>query len=411
MTIGNWNGESCSQVGKSCSQVHLPVLSDTLHDGQSSNDEEDSSQNFKLLYLRSELLRTESLINEVWGMDENRRLHIDLICSKVDFRQEQRKKKQEQQQQQDEAEECAPGTPPKVHAVKETQTICDNVGGSCTMCSINMGEKEGQAEESSVSAKDCCSEEENKDTSTGIGQGCTVDSEETVRAVNPSTQDMVGATSSSVADDHSPCTNDIGAAGEVRNTPSIALDSPDLFARIANKFHADDLGDQKGTSPPKRVTRSQLREANVSSSAEKPANEMIVSTPGVAVASKISSRVSTRSRKKKETVPALLHVVSEKAVDGSGAAKYTEPENGEESDGDEAVDQTNTNVPDTPVSSASTANDHVKKSTSSRAAAIRREKQDKKNKRKKRITGGDTSALCCTFKAPVLKNNKRQRRR
>ena len=358
-----------------------------------TNAEEASPQNFRRLYLRSELLRTGNLLNEIWAMDENRRLQVDLICSRVDLREEQKKTYQQQV-----VEECGPVAPTKVLVTQETQTTLDSYGYNDTI--IAMTEEclqAGREEDTSIiNAFDT-----DLKCATLTPKVLVCDSGETVMADSPNGDGRIASVDAAIYD-QSLCVDATfvdadskkieNAEENVRNTPRTALDSPDLFARIANKFNENYTEDHTRRQ---RLGASGRGEQTIDLSSECDAE-----AGNNGIISRVSTVVSTRSRKRKENEAAL----SNEGKGGPTAVEYNDsPECNKRNGGDDAGH----NVNKTLLPSSSNVNNVV----TSRESPRRRDNQEKNDKRKKRIKGSKTSFLYCTSKAPVLKNDKRQSRR
>ena len=358
----------------------------TSYDDDNKNDEE---KDYKPLYLRSEMRRTEALLNEFWSEEASRKLRIALIHKDVQLYQQQHKMKRILQSQSIAVESSTSSATSSTSMSSQTQSV--NKTSKDTQTDLHDGE---QNEKSStvINRED----EEDKDTATEMDEATEeVSTEETSSVVDESPptsnadlaieMELNGdkdtkeeeidnelicdgkqeSQASAKEETKEQCPQDTdeedGADQEVQesgskeaSTPSIAMDSPDFMSKIAMRFKAlddDEFINETATSPQVDVADEPMSKDDAEGQAE---GECDVSI---------------------------------------GAEDDAEEPNSDNT-GDDDTNEAEMNA----MSAQPATRPRIIKAVN-------------KDKRKKRVTGGGTSTLYATFKPPQLKNNKRQRRR
>ena len=394
--------------------VERPSFLDEKDDvcSSSTNDED---ADYKLLYLRSEMLRTEALLKDFWTEEATRKLRIELIQKDVElYEQKYKMKRLLQSQSESSTLAMAPASTSTSSSLtepvdtnmtyQETQTeifeeehdgMSDNSpSAACTEDNkeeVDAAlEKNELLEEPSTSTAEICDAVDKSPTNNNTGMDIDVGLDENkadakVEVGNELTGDgqqkedeslKEEETDNSKADEE--CAQDSGedqddgnndeedAENRRASTPLIAMDSPDFMSKIAMRFEAlDDEFDETKSTAADETKPGEDTEAQVDHMADTPIEE-----------------------------------------DGNNDSQDSTSA-GDVSDegGDEDVDTL-----DTSVSSDTTAKPRINGRAETRPRA-KAAVAARKDKRKKRVTGGGTSTLYSTFKPPQLKNNKRQRRR
>ena len=228
----------------------LDVVVTTSDDNQ--NDEE---KDYKPLYLRSEMLRTEALLKEFWSEEASRKLRIALIHKDVQLYQQQHKMKRILQSQS-----IIPVESSTSSAASSTSTSSQTelVNKTSKETQTDLHEEEQNEKSSTVNNRE---DEEDKDTASEMA------TEETSNVVDesPPTSNAdlaietelirVGKQESQAPakeETKEQCPQDTdeedqGADQEEQeserkeaSTPSIAMDSPDFMSKIAMRFKALD---------------------------------------------------------------------------------------------------------------------------------------------------------------------------
>lgn len=383
-------------------------LLDEKDDVSSTTNDDDTD--YKLLYFRSEMLRTETLLKGFWTEEANRKLRIELIQKDVELYEQQYKTKR-LLQSQSESSTLAPASTSA--SSSQTEPVVTIMTSQETQTKIFEEEHDGMSDNSPSAARTEENEEEvdvalekdelleepstveicdavdkspttnntgmdidvglgeNKaDAKVGIGNELTGDGQqkedESLKEEETEYSKADEECAQDSGEDQDDGNNDDGAAENKRaSTPLIAMDSPDFMSKIAMRFKAldDELDETKSTA-------------------------------------------ADKTKPKEDTETQVDHMTDTPIEENGNNDNQDSASAGDVSDegGDEDVDALNTSV-----SSDTTAKPRINGRAETRprakAAAAR------KDKRKKRVTGGGTSTLYSTFKPPQLKNNKRQRRK
>lgn len=383
-------------------------LLDEKDDVSSTTNDDDTD--YKLLYFRSEMLRTEALLKGFWTEEANRKLRIELIQKDVELYEQQYKTKR-LLQSQSESSTLAPASTSA--SSSQTEPVVTIMTSQETQTKIFEEEHDGMSDNSPSAARTEENEEEvdvalekdellegpstveicdavdkspttnntgmdidvglgeNKaDAKVGIGNELTGDGQqkedESLKEEETEYSKADEECAQDSGEDQDDGNNDDGAAENKRaSTPLIAMDSPDFMSKIAMRFKAldDELDETKSTA-------------------------------------------ADKTKPKEDTETQVDHMTDTPIEENGNNDNQDSASAGDVSDegGDEDVDALNTSV-----SSDTTAKPRINGRAETRprakAAAAR------KDKRKKRVTGGGTSTLYSTFKPPQLKNNKRQRRK
>ena len=328
--------------------VERPSFLDEKDDvcSSSTNDED---ADYKLLYLRSEMLRTEALLKDFWTEEASRKLRIELIQKDVELYEQQYKMKRLLQSQ------------------KETSTL--------DPASTSTSSSQTEPVDTTMSSQETQTEsfEEEHDIADNSPSGaCTEDDKEEVYAAleqkdelleEPPAEEECTQDSGEDQDDGN---NDEGETENKQTSPSlVAMDSPDFMSKIAMRFKAlDDEFDETKSTAADETKPEENTEAKVGNT-----NDISIDEDG-----------------------------NNDNQDNVNAGNVSDE--GE----DEDMDALDTSV-SSDTDSKPRNNGRAETRPRAKAAAA------KKDKRKKRVTGGGTSTLYSTFKPPQLKNNKRQRRR
>ena len=369
-----------------------------------SSSTNDGDADYKLLYLRSEMLRTEALLKDFWTEEATRKLRIELIQKDVEL-YEQNYKMKWLLQSQSESSTLAMAPASTSTSSSLTEPVDTNMTSQETQTEIFEEEHAGMSDNSPSAAR---TEDNEVDAA--------LENDELLE--EPSTVEICDAV------DKSSTTNNT-----VMDT-GVELDAnkADAKVEVGNELTGD--GQQKEEESLKEEETENLKadeefaQDDGNNDDEATENKQ-ASTPLIAMDSPdFMSKMAMRFKalddefdetKSIATDETKLEEDTEAQVDGMNDTLIGEDGNGDNQDsasagdvsdegGDEDVDTL-----DTSVSSDTTAKPRINGRAETRprakAAAAR------KDKRKKRVTGGGTSTLYSTFKPPQLKNNKRQRRR
>lgn len=381
-----------SETSTCAGNVQRPAFLDVVVTSDDDDNKNDEEKDYKPFYLRSEMRRTEALLNEFWSEEASRKLRIALIHKDVQLYQQQYKMKRILQSQSIAVESSTSSASSSTSMSSQTQSANKTSKETQT----DLQEEEQNVKSSTVNNRE---DEEDKDTATEMDETTEeVSTEETSSVVDesPPTSNADLAIETELNGDKDTKEEEIdnelicdgkqesqapakeetkeqcpqgtdeedqGADQEVQeseskeaSTPSIAMDSPDFMSKIAQRFKAlddDEFINETATSPQADVADEPMSKDDAEGQAE---GEYDVSI----------------------------------AIGGEDDAEEPNSDNAGDDDTDEA---------------------EMNAMSARPATRPRIIKAVNKDKRKKRVTGGGTSTLYATFKPPQLKNNKRQRRR
>lgn len=381
-------------------------LLDEKDDVSSTTNDEDAD--YKLLYLRSEMLRTEALLKDFWNEEARRKLRIELIQKDVELYEQQYKMKRLLQSQSE-----SPTLTPASTSTSSSQTEPVNTTMTSQETQTELFEEEYDIADNLPSAARTEDKEEEEDAAL----------EKDEASEEPSIVEIYDTV------DESPTANNTGMDIDVESDENKA----DAKKEVENELTGD--GQQKEEESPKEEETEKLNsdeecaqdtgeDQDNGDNDEKDIQDKQASTPLIAMdspdfMSKIAMRFKalddefdeTKSNAADETKPeedteAKVDNMNDISIEEDGNNDNQESVNaGDVSDegGDEDADALDTSI-SSDIDSKLRNFGRAETRPRTKAAA-------KKDKRKKRVTGGGTSTLYSTFKPPQLKNNKRQRRR
>ena len=371
-----------------------------------SSSTNDGDADYKLLFLRSEMLRTEALLKDFWTEEASRKLRIEMIQKEVELYEHQYKMKRLLQSQRESSASTSTSS-------SQTEPIDTNMTSQETQTEIFEEEHDGMSDNSPSAART----EDNKEE-----VHATLEKEELLE--EPSTVEICDAV------DKAPTTNNTAMDTGVE----LDANKADAKVEVGNELTGDGQQKEDESLKEEETENSKADEECAQDSGEdqdggnndeEETENNQASTPLIAMdspdfMSKIAMRFKalddeldeTKSTAADETKP---EEDTEAQVDGMNDTLIGEDGNSNNQDSASAGDVSNeggdedADALDISVSSDTTAKPRINGRAETRprakAAAAR------KDKRKKRVTGGGTSTLYSTFKPPQLKNNKRQRRR
>jgi len=378
-----------SETSTCAGNVQRPAFLDVVVTSDDDDNKNDEEKDYKPLYLRSEMRRTEALLNEFWSEEASRKLRIALIHKDVQLYQQQHKMKRILQSQ-------------SIAVESSTSSATSSTSMSSQTKSVNKTSKETQT--------DLRDGEQNEKSSTVINREDEED-KDTATEMDEATEEVSTEETSSVVDESPPTSNaDLAIEMELNG------DKDTKEEEIDNELICD--GKQESQASAKEETKEQCpQDTDEEDGADQEVQESgskEASTPSIAMdspdfMSKIAMRFKALDDDEfiNETATSPQVDVADEPMSKDDAEGQAEGECdvsiGAEDDAEEP-NSDNTGDDDT--------NEAEMNAMSAQPATRPRIiKAVNKDKRKKRVTGGGTSTLYATFKPPQLKNNKRQRRR
>ena len=256
-----------SDTSTCAGNVQRPAFLDVVTSGDDDN-KNDEEKDYKPLYLRSEMLRTEALLNEFWAEEASRKLRIALIHKDVQLYQQQHKMKRILQSQSiipvessTSSAASSTSTSSQTELVnktsKETQTDLHEEEQNEKSSTVNNREDEEDKDTASEMATEETSNDESSPTSNADlvietelnGDKDTKEEEidnelicdgkqESQEPAKEETKEQ--CPQGTDEEDQDADQEEQESKSKEASTPSIAMDSPDFMSKIAMRFKALD---------------------------------------------------------------------------------------------------------------------------------------------------------------------------